>query len=236
MAPATRSQTSKTSIKKAKTPKSSTGVNQNAVKAYAEKAKCVASSLEEELGSSSDGMQKAVWALKERADRLEAELNAKNESVDGMTVVEDEPSEEDTQDEAEEGNLFVPRAASPIILADDLLEDPCDLVMTDTFGQRAADDDEKDITEYGWLRAAGVNQYYDVIGRGPPNAEKLVLIPSYHSPDQECLNDERRDSKQIRSDRQGNKLKVAIQGVAWVIPEGHQDPISLMGPRHLETK
>ncbi|KAH9225102.1 hypothetical protein K456DRAFT_59729 [Colletotrichum gloeosporioides 23] len=153
-----------------------------------------------------------------------------------MTIDEDSQSEEDVQREAEDGNLFVSRKTSPVIIADDVLQDRCDLVNSATFGHRAAIDKEEDVTEYGCLRAGGPNRYYSVIGRGPPNAEKLELISSYGTPGQMHLNDERRTANEIRLDKQSNKPNVAIQGVAWVIPECHEDPISLMDPRRLEAQ
>ncbi|KAL4403541.1 hypothetical protein CABS03_15192 [Colletotrichum abscissum] len=153
-----------------------------------------------------------------------------------MPVDEDPEWEEDAPSEAEDEALFVSRTAVPIIVTDDPLEDPCDLVTSDNFGHRAADDEEGDVTKYGYLRGRGFNRYHDVVGRGPPNAEKLELLPSYGVLGQKCLNDERRDPNQIRSEKQDGRLRIAIQGVAWVIPEGHDDPIRLLDPKYLEAK
>ncbi|KAF4772731.1 hypothetical protein HER10_EVM0007305 [Colletotrichum scovillei] len=205
MAPTTRSKTTKTPVSKASTAKSSKTVNK-AAEAYAAKAKKAASTLEGELEGTSDGLQKAVWALKARADALEAELSAvKQEPGEAMPVDEDPEWEEDGPSEAEDEALFVSRTAVPIIVTDDPLKDP------------------------------GFNRYHNVVGRGPPNAEKLELVPSYGVSGQKCLNDERRDPNQIRSERQNGRLRIAIQGVAWVSPEGHQDPIRLLDPNYLEA-
>ncbi|KAK1451105.1 hypothetical protein CTAM01_17305, partial [Colletotrichum tamarilloi] len=192
MAPTTRSKTTsskttKTPVSKTRTTKSSKPVNKAAVEAYATKAKAyatkakeAASTLEGELEGTSDGLQKAVWALKARADELEAELSAvKQEPGEAMPVDEDPEWGEDAPSEAEDEALFVSRTAVPIIVTDDPLEDPCDLVTSDNFGHRAADDEEGDVTKYGYLRGRGFNRYHDVVGRGPPNAEKLELLPSY---------------------------------------------------------
>ncbi|KAK0367625.1 hypothetical protein CLIM01_15017, partial [Colletotrichum limetticola] len=115
MAPTTRSKTTsskttKTPASKTRTTKSSKKVNEAAVEAYATKAKKAASTLKGELEGTSDGLQNAVWALKARADELEAELSAvKQEPGEAMPVDEDPEWEEDAPSEAEDEALFVSR-------------------------------------------------------------------------------------------------------------------------------
>ncbi|KAK1448272.1 hypothetical protein CTAM01_17349, partial [Colletotrichum tamarilloi] len=117
MAPTTRSKTTsskttKTPASKTRTTKAPKKVNEAAVEAYVTKARKAASTLKGELEGTSDGLQNAVWALKARADELEAELSAvKQEPGEAMQVDEDPEWEEDAPSEAEDEALFVSRTA-----------------------------------------------------------------------------------------------------------------------------
>ncbi|KAE9568032.1 hypothetical protein CGMCC3_g15826 [Colletotrichum fructicola] len=154
----------------------------------------------------------------------------------------DEPLQ-DVKKETQDEGLFVPRTLednTTLIVTDDDddEDDPATLVSWKDMSAQYQDNEMGNITTYGYLKY--LNRTYDVIGRGPRNAEKLELVSSRRDVRNDHENDlgskDRR--KSLRDDR-GEKIKVDginiqvhIQGVVWIASQNPEDPIALMDPRY----
>ncbi|KAK1634959.1 hypothetical protein BDP81DRAFT_493273 [Colletotrichum phormii] len=136
--------------------------------------------------------------------------------------------------------LFVPRnprQSATLIVEDDEDDDPASLISLRDIFDQTGDDDIENTTRYGFLEV-GPYRTYNVVGRGPRNAEKLELVPSNRDPVGDAINNLSQKKKVLR-DGTGRKLKVDginiqvdIQGVAWIATQNPADPITLMDPRY----
>ncbi|GKT52045.1 uncharacterized protein ColSpa_12226 [Colletotrichum spaethianum] len=197
--------------------------------------------------------------MKQRVEQNEADAQAyrnlqnaamSNKGVDDESELDDMSIDEsdgeirgNVKKEPQDEGLFVPqnRGGTTLLVANDDEKDEASLMTWNEISGHFGDDETEENTKYYGFLCAGLNRFYDVIGRGPPNAEKLELVPSHRagektSPDnltgnRKVLQDGKGDK--IRVD--GVKVRVDIQGVAWVASECPEDPIALMDPRYWET-
>ncbi|GKT61081.1 hypothetical protein ColTof3_08420 [Colletotrichum tofieldiae] len=145
--------------------------------------------------------------------------------------------------EAQDEGLFVSQSTggTTLLVANDNEDDEDDeaslIKWKDMFGYVGEYDAEENTKYYGFL-GAGLNRFYDVIGRGPRNAEKLELVPSHRAGEKGSPNN-LNQSRKVLQDKNGDKIRVDgvkvrvdIQGVAWVPSACPEDPIALMDPRY----
>ncbi|KXH57922.1 hypothetical protein CNYM01_14066 [Colletotrichum nymphaeae SA-01] len=136
--------------------------------------------------------------------------------------------------------LFVsrnPNQSATLIVQDEEDDDPASLISLRDIFDQTEDGDTANTTRYGFLQA-GLNRTYNVVGRGPRNAEKLELVPSNRDPIADAADNLTQKRKVLR-DGTGRRLKVDginiqvdIQGVAWIATQNPADPITLMDPRY----
>lgn len=236
-----------------KNTNAATGVNKNAVQAYAEKASAVAKkmSLNEQLENSPPELQQAVQKLlDENAELNSANANDNLKPVEPMDVDSNLPPNKAVQhaekfvanikveEQTKDVGLFVsqPLGSSVVVVNENDTDDPGDLMLWNEFTTiRSKGAVQGNFTSYGYI-SRGLNRFSEVIGVGPLNAEKLQLVPSAKTGI--CLNETRHNVKRQAIDENGKRVNIRpiLQGVAWDIPVGHDDPILLMDPRRWATK
>ncbi|KAK0373219.1 hypothetical protein CLIM01_09432 [Colletotrichum limetticola] len=236
-----------------KTSNAATSVNKNAVQAYAAKASAVAKkmSLNEQLENSPPELQQAIkQLLDENAELTSANANENLKPVDQMDVDSSLPPKDAVQhaeefvahikveEEPKDVGLFVSQTlgSSVVVVNEKDTDDPGDLMSWNEFTTiRSKGAVQGSHTSYGYL-SRGHNRFSEVIGVGPLNAEKLQLVPSAKTGI--CLNETRHNVKRQAIDENGKRVNIRpiLQGVAWDIPIGHDDPILLMDPRNWATK
>ncbi|KDN65759.1 hypothetical protein CSUB01_12140 [Colletotrichum sublineola] len=141
----------------------------------------------------------------------------------------------DESDGEEDEGLFVSREKTSLLVATDDNDDDDDEATLVTWND-ILDYDTKDTKYYGYL-SRGFNRTYDVIGRGPRNAEKLELVPSHRTVEKDDP-DNLTAQREIKAEKRpkNGKTRMDIQGIAWVTSQCPEDPICLMDPRHWQKK
>ncbi|WQF76880.1 hypothetical protein CDEST_01894 [Colletotrichum destructivum] len=226
-------------------------------KTYVRKQQIVAQDMQRNMQKYSEDVQQVIAQMAQRVEQNKVDAqayrnlqkagmsNGGESDLDDMSV--DESDGEvggNVKTEAQDEGLFVSQSTggTTLLVANDENDDEASLIRwKDMFGHLGEHDAEENTKDYGFL-CAGFNRFYDVIGRGPANAEKLELVPSHRAGEKASPRNLTRNRKILQDDKgdkirvDGVKMQVDIQGVAWVTSEAPEDPIVLMDPRYWEKR
>ncbi|GKT68859.1 hypothetical protein ColTof4_01282 [Colletotrichum tofieldiae] len=230
-------------------------------KTYVRRQQKVAEDMQRDMQKYSEDVQLVIAQMAQRVEQNEADAQAyrslskkaaSNGGDDDESEADDMSIDEsdgevggNVKKEAQDEGLFVSQSTggTTLLVANDDEDDEDDeaslIKWKDMSGHFGYDETEENTKYYGFL-CAGLNRFYDVIGRGPRNAEKLELVPSHRAGEKkspENLTANRKVLQDGKGDKirvDGVKVRVDIQGVAWVASECPEDPIALMDPRYWE--
>ncbi|WQF76938.1 hypothetical protein CDEST_02056 [Colletotrichum destructivum] len=230
-------------------------------KSYVRKQQVVAQDMQRNMQKYSEDVQQVIAQMAQRVEQNEADAQAyrnlskkavSNEGDDDDGSELDDISMDESDGEvgrnvkkvAQDEGLFVLQSTevTTLLVANDDEDDEASLITWEDMSGHSGDDQTEENTKYYGFLCAGLNRTYDVMGRGPRNAEKLELVLSHRAGEKKSPNNLTGNRKVLQDEKgdkirvDGVKVRVDIQGVAWVASECPEDPITLMDPRHWEQK